>query len=182
MNERMLVLGRVVLFWSDKRVPHEVLPTTVDRFTVTVWYFDGVEKAQADEFARKAAAANADGGVGGDAADPAAEEERRRFLQEQDRIRAEIRKFEALAGAAGSAMVLAENGDGISTTPASESPLFADGAAAAADHPEGPITTVSASERGTPRAQDLGGVHHRLHPPVALGAVGGADTDLFELD
>ena len=37
--------GRLVVFFSDYRVPHEVLPVTVeakaDRFAVTIWYTDG---------------------------------------------------------------------------------------------------------------------------------------------
>ena len=41
------VPGRVVLFWSDFRVPHEVLPTHKERFAVTTWYFDKVERARA---------------------------------------------------------------------------------------------------------------------------------------
>jgi hypothetical protein len=166
-----IATGRVVLFWSDKRVPHEVLPTNVDRFTVTVWYFDGIEKAQADEFARRAATASADGGAGSDAVET--EEERRRFLQEQERIRAEIRKFEELAGAAGSAVVLAD-GDGITTTP-TESTVDAGGGAAATGAHGCPSASVAASESGAPPAQRA----------VAEGAVCtavDADTDLFELD
>jgi hypothetical protein len=41
------VPGRVVLFWSDFRVPHEVLPAHEERFAVAVWYFDKVERARA---------------------------------------------------------------------------------------------------------------------------------------
>ena len=32
------------LFWSDFRVPHEVLPTHKERFAITLWYFDKVER------------------------------------------------------------------------------------------------------------------------------------------
>jgi hypoxia-inducible factor (prolyl hydroxylase) len=36
-------LDRVLLFYSDDRVPHEVLPTDEPRFAVTVWYYDRIE-------------------------------------------------------------------------------------------------------------------------------------------
>jgi hypoxia-inducible factor (prolyl hydroxylase) len=36
-------LDRVLLFYSDDRVPHEVLPTDEPRFAVTVWYYDSTE-------------------------------------------------------------------------------------------------------------------------------------------
>ena len=32
--------NRLVLFWSDARVPHEVLPTHAMRYAVSVWYHD----------------------------------------------------------------------------------------------------------------------------------------------
>lgn len=32
--------GRLVLFFSDERVPHEVLACATDRYAVTVWYYD----------------------------------------------------------------------------------------------------------------------------------------------
>ena len=32
--------GRLVLFKSDARVPHEVLPARSPRYAVTLWYFD----------------------------------------------------------------------------------------------------------------------------------------------
>ena len=34
------IAGRVVLFWSDRRCPHEVAPCWNDRYAVTVWYLN----------------------------------------------------------------------------------------------------------------------------------------------
>ena len=48
---------RLVLFLSDWRTPHEVLPTHRDRFAVTVWFYDPSEKKEAN--ARAAAASSA---------------------------------------------------------------------------------------------------------------------------
>ena len=50
--------NRLVVFWSDARVPHEVLPTHKPRYAVSVWYSDarGVRAAAA---ATSAAAAGA---------------------------------------------------------------------------------------------------------------------------
>lgn len=42
------VADRLVLFLSDERTPHEVLPTHKDRFAVTVWFWDPAEKAEGD--------------------------------------------------------------------------------------------------------------------------------------
>lgn len=38
---------RLVLFWSDRRCPHEVLPSHRDRYAITVWFFDDDERAAA---------------------------------------------------------------------------------------------------------------------------------------
>mmetsp|Transcript_2869 Transcript_2869/g.4366 ORF Transcript_2869/g.4366 Transcript_2869/m.4366 type:complete len:243 (-) Transcript_2869:28-756(-) len=37
-------INRLVLFWSDIRCPHEVLPSHRDRFAVTVWFIDREER------------------------------------------------------------------------------------------------------------------------------------------
>jgi len=41
------VANRLVLFWSDSRVPHEVLPSNKERYTITIWFFDSEEWANA---------------------------------------------------------------------------------------------------------------------------------------
>ena len=38
---------RLAIFWSDRRCPHEVLPSFRDRYAVTVWFFDDNERAKA---------------------------------------------------------------------------------------------------------------------------------------
>ncbi len=73
-----------MLFWSDTRVPHEVLPTHTHRYAVTVWYFDGAEKARAEEFARKAKENNS-------------AQEREQFVKEEERIKREQQKFQQAA-------------------------------------------------------------------------------------
>ena len=56
---------RLVLFLSDARTPHEVLPTHRDRLAVTVWFYDPIEKRASNdkENAESAAKAMADGVV-----------------------------------------------------------------------------------------------------------------------
>eukprot|EP00912_Choanoflagellata_sp_UC4_P000981 UC4_evm3s607 len=41
------IANRLVLFWADRRVPHEVLPAKFERFAVTLWYFDADERKRA---------------------------------------------------------------------------------------------------------------------------------------
>nr|AVE14374.1 HIF-alpha prolyl 4-hydroxylases PHD2A [Crassostrea gigas] len=40
---------RLLFFWSDRRNPHEVMPTAKTRYAITVWYYDAVERKQAVE-------------------------------------------------------------------------------------------------------------------------------------
>ena len=35
------IANRLVLFWSDFRCPHEVMPANADRYAVSFWYHDG---------------------------------------------------------------------------------------------------------------------------------------------
>jgi hypothetical protein len=34
------LMNRLLLFWSDRRCPHEVLPTLKHRYAITTWYFN----------------------------------------------------------------------------------------------------------------------------------------------
>ncbi len=41
------VFNRAVFFWSDRRNPHEVMPSIRMRFAITVWFFDAYERDRA---------------------------------------------------------------------------------------------------------------------------------------
>ena len=39
-------VGRLVIFWSDSRTPHAVLPAYSERLAISLWYFDLVERSR----------------------------------------------------------------------------------------------------------------------------------------
>uniref|UniRef100_A0A3P9HH57 hypoxia-inducible factor-proline dioxygenase n=1 Tax=Oryzias latipes TaxID=8090 RepID=A0A3P9HH57_ORYLA len=41
------LFDRLLVFWSDRRNPHEVQPSFSTRYAITVWYFDSEERAEA---------------------------------------------------------------------------------------------------------------------------------------
>ncbi|CAL8353843.1 unnamed protein product [Lota lota] len=43
------LFDRLLIFWSDRRNPHEVKPAFATRYAITVWYFDAKERTQAKE-------------------------------------------------------------------------------------------------------------------------------------
>jgi hypothetical protein len=69
------IADRLVVFYSDKRVPHEVLPNHKERFAITHWFYDHSERGAA-EVDTKAAGMSVDMAI------------------EQERINAEIAGFE----------------------------------------------------------------------------------------
>ncbi|XP_069064211.1 prolyl hydroxylase EGLN2 isoform X1 [Pleurodeles waltl] len=43
------LFDRLLIFWSDRRNPHEVKPAYSTRYAITVWYFDAKERAEAKD-------------------------------------------------------------------------------------------------------------------------------------
>uniref|UniRef100_A0A8C5R8G9 hypoxia-inducible factor-proline dioxygenase n=1 Tax=Leptobrachium leishanense TaxID=445787 RepID=A0A8C5R8G9_9ANUR len=43
------LFDRLLIFWSDRRNPHEVKPAYAMRYAITVWYFDAMERAEAKD-------------------------------------------------------------------------------------------------------------------------------------
>ncbi|XP_072884909.1 prolyl hydroxylase EGLN2-like [Hemitrygon akajei] len=53
------LFDRLLIFWSDRRNPHEVKPAFATRYAITVWYFDGKERIEAKERFKRALAQKA---------------------------------------------------------------------------------------------------------------------------
>ncbi|XP_056393593.1 prolyl hydroxylase EGLN2 isoform X2 [Hyla sarda] len=43
------LFDRLLIFWSDRRNPHEVKPAYAMRYAITVWYFDAQERSEAKD-------------------------------------------------------------------------------------------------------------------------------------
>ncbi|XP_006901012.1 PREDICTED: egl nine homolog 2 [Elephantulus edwardii] len=43
------LFDRLLVFWSDRRNPHQVKPAYATRYAITVWYFDAKERAAAKD-------------------------------------------------------------------------------------------------------------------------------------
>jgi hypothetical protein len=67
--------GTMVVFYSDSRVPHEVLPACKPRFAITHWFYDTLERREAELRTGQGFAAD--------------------LQVEEARLKAEIAKFEA---------------------------------------------------------------------------------------
>uniref|UniRef100_A0A8C7XLD6 hypoxia-inducible factor-proline dioxygenase n=1 Tax=Oryzias sinensis TaxID=183150 RepID=A0A8C7XLD6_9TELE len=50
------LFDRLLVFWSDRRNPHEVQPSFSTRYAITVWYFDFEERAEAKRRFKKVTA------------------------------------------------------------------------------------------------------------------------------
>jgi hypoxia-inducible factor (prolyl hydroxylase) len=109
------VMDRVVMFWFDFRVPHEVLPTKADQYACTVWYFDKEECDRAlqngvtdSEYTNDSATTGiSSGGNGSDSDSGSAASNKKK--EHRERIQKEIQKFEKQFG--GKATVIEEGSD-----------------------------------------------------------------------